>query len=538
MRNLFSSKPRLRFHPGVCVFLSTILWFLFPLFLIFPVPFTFDVPSSVPPSLSATVCCFFFLRLRWPSDLLNSCVISFHFPSSYSCTHPSLLGFLPLCPSDVFLILTPRLSRPPPITPRPPKSPFPSFSLTLFLLAHLLIHPQNEQRDSVFACHAKWKRNSEEVLSVLHSFICILILLPVVSKRSRFMDGFLTLTNHLLENLNCHVDLSIFHSSLSQHILSLLLLHPSQWIKVYRRMATAFQHLTDWEFWFERNFTDDFLKYTLRMQHSDLGFHLEHNRKKTFKNLFCNGFTGPYLYVRWMKKAFYSHMTNQYSSVFQLFLSSFGDTTDSQLIAMSACCRTSWFKVLLQTLTSHPFEVANIQTYLWILKYTYLCSEKCLTTPKMWSCDLIKRVRPPDWELQAWPAVLPISGPGATLLCLRINWHWVSGGRHWSSSSTPGQSVGLVESLPAPPPSPPPLLPPSRMWLILMLKGNSWPEWGVKVQRLEVMGLCMCSLCMWNGAKAKIRQKLGPNSCCAAMNRHCWVGMLGIQRELENKRLW
>lgn len=76
------------------------------------------------------------------------------------------------------------------------------------------------------------------------------------------------------------------------------------------------------------------------------------------------------------------------------------------------------------------------------------------------------------------PAFLPISGacPRITLLGLRMNWHWVSGGRHWSSSSTPGQSVGLVVSRPVTPPSPPALLPPSRMWLILMLKGNSWPK--------------------------------------------------------------
>lgn len=74
-------------------------------------------------------------------------------------------------------------------------------------------------------------------------------------------------------------------------------------------------------------------------------------------------------------------------------------------------------------------------------------------------------------------AALPISGacPGTALLGLRMNWHWLSGGRHWSSSRTPGQSVGLVGSLTAPPPRPA-LLPPFRMWLILTLKGNSWPE--------------------------------------------------------------
>lgn len=61
---------------------------------------------EIPLTLSVTVCCLFFLHLRWPLDLLNSCVISFHFPSSYSHTHLSL----PLCLSDVFLILTLRLS--------------------------------------------------------------------------------------------------------------------------------------------------------------------------------------------------------------------------------------------------------------------------------------------------------------------------------------------------------------------------------------------------------------------------------------------
>lgn len=110
------------------------------------------------------------------------------------------------------------------------------------------------------------------------------------------------------------------------------------------------------------------------------------------------------------------------------------------------------------------------------------------------SCTLL--CWPPEWELQSWPAVLPIRGtcPGITLLGLRINWHCVSGGRHWSSSSTPAQSVGLVGSLLGPPPSPPPLLPPSRMWLILMLKGNSWPKWKVRVKRLEVIGL-VCAVC-------------------------------------------
>lgn len=103
---------------------------------------------------------------------------------------------------------------------------------------------------------------------------------------------------------------------------------------------------------------------------------------------------------------------------------------------------------------------------------------------------------PPEWKLLLFKVltVLPKSEAGATLLGLRINWHWVSGGRHWSSSNTPGQSVGLVGSLPAPPPSPPPLLPLSRMWLILMLKGNSWPKGEVRVQRLEVMGL-VCAVC-------------------------------------------
>lgn len=137
-----------------------------------------------------------------------------------------------------------------------------------------------------------------------------------------------------------------------------------------------------------------------------------------------------------------------------------------------------------------------------ILKYTFLCSEKMSHDSKkvlMW---------PNEKGLQSGPDVLPMSGacPGATLLGLRINWHWVSGGRHWSSSSTPGQSVGLVGSLPAPPPSPPPLLPPSRMWLILMLKGNSWPEWEVRVQRLEVMDL----VCDVEPKLIKIRAELVP----------------------------
>lgn len=81
--------------------------------------------------------------------------------------------------------------------------------------------------------------------------------------------------------------------------------------------------------------------------------------------------------------------------------------------------------------------------------------------------------------------VLPKSWaiPGTTLLGLRMNWHWVSGGRHWSSSRTSGQSMGLCGSNPTPP-WPPPPLPPSRMWLILMLKGNSWPEWEGWIQRV------------------------------------------------------
>lgn len=73
-----------------------------------------------------------------------------------------------------------------------------------------------------------------------------------------------------------------------------------------------------------------------------------------------------------------------------------------------------------------------------------------------------------------------------------MNWHWVSGGRHWSSSSTPGQSVGLNRSFPAPPPPPPALLPPSRMWLILMLKGNSWPE--RERERGQRSRVCLCTV--------------------------------------------
>lgn len=53
----------------------------------------------------------------------------------------------------------------------------------------------------------------------------MLIFLLVVSYRIKFMDGFLSLTDHLLGNLNCYADekkLNIFHSSFSLHILSLL----------------------------------------------------------------------------------------------------------------------------------------------------------------------------------------------------------------------------------------------------------------------------------------------------------------------------
>lgn len=156
----------------------------------------------------------------------------------------------------------------------------------------------------------------------------------------------------------------------------------------------------------------------------------------------------------------------------------------------------------------------------------------------MSSCNLMKRV----WfkEPQSRPAVLPISGacPNITLLGLRINWHWVSGGRHWSSSNTSGQSVGLVGSLPAPPPSPPPLLPPSRIWLILMLKGNSWPEWEVKVQKLEVIGpLYVRAVCGCDLIRIRTRAELVFYS-----DESAWVGAWGTQCELDgmgwNQRVW
>lgn len=106
-----------------------------------------------------------------------------------------------------------------------------------------------------------------------------------------------------------------------------------------------------------------------------------------------------------------------------------------------------------------------------------LCKELLMLLPK---CNLKRRgAISYHGKPQFDQMFLPISGasPGMGLLGLRMNWHWVSGGRHWSSSRTPGQSVGLVRSRPIPPPRPAALLPPSRMWLILMLKGNSWPEW-------------------------------------------------------------
>lgn len=91
--------------------LPVFLLFSFLVLLLFLPLSLLRCPVQSAPSVNSSfsICCFSFLHLHWPSDLLNSCVTSFHFPSSYSHTHPSLLGFLPLCLSDVFLLLTLRL---------------------------------------------------------------------------------------------------------------------------------------------------------------------------------------------------------------------------------------------------------------------------------------------------------------------------------------------------------------------------------------------------------------------------------------------
>ena len=173
-------------------------------------------------------------------------------------------------------------------------------------------------------------------------------------------------------------------------------------------------------------------------------------------------------------------------------------------------------------LTSHANKVAFIsEINLFVFwRMSHDLSQNAL----MWS--QASGSDPPECELQSWLTVLPMSGDctGTTLLGLRMNWHCVSGGRHWSSSSTPGQSVGVDGSLPAPPP----LLPPSRMWLILMLKGNSWPEWEVEVQRLEV--ICMCNRCMCHDGKAKTWYKLGH---IMFIYQQFWVGMFGILCKLQ-----
>lgn len=116
--DLFSSKTHLLLFPSRPLhpharppLLSSVLLFSFLVLLLFLPLSLLRCPVQSAPSVNSSfsICCFFFLHLHWPPDLLNSCVTSFHFPSSYSHTHPSLLGFLPLCLSDVFLILTLRL---------------------------------------------------------------------------------------------------------------------------------------------------------------------------------------------------------------------------------------------------------------------------------------------------------------------------------------------------------------------------------------------------------------------------------------------
>lgn len=122
-------------------------------------------------------------------------------------------------------------------------------------------------------------------------------------------------------------------------------------------------------------------------------------------------------------------------------------------------------------------------------------------------------------------------GPRTTLLGLRMNWHWVSGGRHWSSSRTSGQSVGVIGSLPTPPALPLP----SRMWLILMLKGNSWPA--SKGQRSEVRGGSGTStVCIRHVAKKK-NVKSGKKGEKLARNPKYWGEFSRIQHGVRNKRL-
>lgn len=98
-------------------------------------------------SLHVSVWCFFFLLLCWPSGLLNSCVISFHFPSSYSHSRPSPLGFLPLCLSGCYSCFDTTSLLTPAVTSRPLSSPFPPFTSPHFPPAHLLIHPLHQQHD-------------------------------------------------------------------------------------------------------------------------------------------------------------------------------------------------------------------------------------------------------------------------------------------------------------------------------------------------------------------------------------------------------
>lgn len=158
--------------------------------LVFIPPFSTRSPVTHPRSCPPPSSCLSFSSFFCPSVnssvfyLLQS-VVSFSFTSAGLQTYsiavsslftfhlpiPSLLGFLPHCPSDVFLILTRRLSRPPAVTSRPLKSPFPPFSFSSSppdSSSQLTTRPkrvQNEHKQNEMV-HVRGT-NSEDMLSVL-----------------------------------------------------------------------------------------------------------------------------------------------------------------------------------------------------------------------------------------------------------------------------------------------------------------------------------------------------------------------------------
>lgn len=183
--NLFFSKPHLLLFPSwflyphySSLFLSAVLLFFFlPLLLIF-LPLSLLRSPFQSPSVNSSLSICYSVLFLFPSPTLTPRL-------TQSLCHLFLLSIFLFSHSSIPSGVSSSLSvwcfsyfqttslLTPAVTPRPLKSTFPPFSLTPFLLVHLLIYSQM----TTFCVKIERKQskkvsvsetNSEEVLSVLH----------------------------------------------------------------------------------------------------------------------------------------------------------------------------------------------------------------------------------------------------------------------------------------------------------------------------------------------------------------------------------